>query len=91
MESQQVRLPDVNSNLIILIFVYTNNSKSGYHASDASEYAAKFAEALSLRSDEKLSMRLRARKNARRFSAAVFTSEWVSFTRQLIELYEMQQ
>ena len=63
---------------------------SGFHASTAAEYAARFAKILNLNDDEKIEMRLLARKNARRFSEAVFTREWVWYMGQLIELFKKQ-
>ena len=62
----------------------------GFHASNADEYAAYFRKVLCLSIEEKLEMRLRARKNARRFSETVFSREWVSFMDCLIGLYHEQ-
>ena len=62
----------------------------GFHASDASEYAAQLLKVFDLNTEEKLEMRLRARKNARRFSETVFSREWASFMGCLIDLYQQQ-
>lgn len=50
--------------------------RTGYHASHTAGYADAFEAALALPPAEKLAMRLRARKNATRFSEEEFERKW---------------
>ncbi|KAI7334411.1 UDP-Glycosyltransferase/glycogen phosphorylase [Hortaea werneckii] len=50
---------------------------TGFHASTAQDFAAGFAQALSLGPEEKFAMRVRARESSWRFSERVFSEAWV--------------
>ncbi|MCJ1403483.1 asparagine-linked glycosylation protein [Xylographa trunciseda] len=58
------------------IVVDVDGGPTGFHASTASEYAEAFSGALSLSSEEALTMRHRARLSAKRFSEERFASRW---------------
>jgi alpha-1,2-mannosyltransferase len=60
--------------------------KIGFHASTAEQYAAAFAEALSLSTEETVAMRLRARLSARRFTEEVFAGKWIEQMERLVAL-----
>ena len=62
----------------------------GFHASTTDEFAAGFAKALELSSDDALAMRLRARKSALRFSEEVFAEAWLKHLEQLVQLMPAQ-
>jgi alpha-1,2-mannosyltransferase len=64
----------------------TDNVTLGFHASTEEEYAAAFAEALDLSTEEKVAMRLRARQSARRFTEEVFAGKWLSQMETLVNL-----
>ncbi len=60
---------------------------SGFHATTAEEYAQGFQKALSLAPKEKLAMRRRARKSAKRFTDRQFAEKWLTNMDKLVELY----
>lgn len=57
------------------IVVEIDGAATGFHATSAAEFAAGFEKALSLR--DKVAMRLRARKSAKRFTEEEFGKKWV--------------
>lgn len=61
---------------------------AGYHASTESEYAHRFAEALSMSEEATSAMRKRARASSKRFTEEVFAAKWVE---QLGKLMEIQR
>lgn len=60
---------------------------TGYLASTVEEFTERFRKALGLWAEEKVKMRERARRSARRFSEQVFEEKWM---RQMERLVEMQ-
>lgn len=63
-------------------------SVEGYHASTESEYATRFAEALSMSEEATIEMRKRARASSKRFTEETFAMKWVE---QLGKLIDIQQ
>ena len=63
-------------------------SAEGYHASTESEYATRFAEALSMSEEATIEMRKRARASSKRFTEETFAMKWVE---QLGKLIDIQQ
>ncbi|KAL8739662.1 MAG: hypothetical protein Q9190_007560 [Brigantiaea leucoxantha] len=59
---------------------------TGFHASTEEEYAARFAEALSMSPEDTLAMRKRARISAGRFTESEFAKRWVGQMGKLIGL-----
>lgn len=59
---------------------------TGFHAMTEEEYAAAFETALTLPEDEKVAMRLRARKSAQRFSGQEFSRMWLGEMQKLVDL-----
>jgi len=59
---------------------------TGYLASTEEEFAEGFRKALGLGTEEKVEMRERARKSARRFSEEVFEEKWIRQLKRLVEL-----
>ena len=68
------------------IVVEFQGGPTGFHASTATEYAAAFANALSLSSAETLAMRHRARASANRFTEEAFAARWEKYMETLIEM-----
>lgn len=64
---------------------------TGFRASTEEEFAAAFEAALTLPSDEKVAMRLRARKSALRFTEEEFSRKWVVEVEKLVSLREKQK
>ncbi|CZT44837.1 related to ALG11 protein [Rhynchosporium secalis] len=59
---------------------------TGFHATTADEFAAAFEQALSLSLKEKMSMRLRARESAKRFTEEEFVKGWIEGMERLVDL-----
>ena len=70
------------------IVIDVDGLPTGYHASTASEYAAAFGNALSLSSPDKIAMRQRARKSAKRFTEEAFADRWLQQFAKLIKLQD---
>ena len=68
------------------IVVDVDGLPTGYHASTASEYAAAFENALSLSLPDKIAMRQRARKSAKRFTEEAFADRWLEHVANLVKL-----
>ncbi|KAF4551887.1 ALG11 mannosyltransferase-like protein [Elsinoe fawcettii] len=60
------------------IVVDIDGKPTGFHASTANEFASGFDKALGLTKEETLTMRLRARKSARRFTDGEFRRKWIA-------------
>ncbi|KAF1809934.1 UDP-Glycosyltransferase/glycogen phosphorylase [Eremomyces bilateralis CBS 781.70] len=60
--------------------------RTGFHASTAAEYQEAFMSAMELPDGEKVKMRLRARRNARRFSEAEFSGKWLDHLAMLVDM-----
>lgn len=58
----------------------------GFHASTAEQFAQGFEKALSLPRQDKIAMRLRARKSAQRFTEAEFAKKWIVGMEELFGL-----
>ena len=67
------------------IVIDTEGGATGYHASTEAEYATAFSTALALPAKDALSMRLRARENAKRFGNAQFDESWIKSMDILID------
>ncbi|RDW60360.1 alpha-1,2-mannosyltransferase ALG11 [Aspergillus mulundensis] len=59
---------------------------TGFRATTEEEFADAFEKALSLSADEKVAMRLRARKSALRFTEEEFSKKWVGEVRKLVDM-----
>ncbi|KAL4900536.1 hypothetical protein BDW74DRAFT_161600 [Aspergillus multicolor] len=59
---------------------------TGFRATTEEEFADAFGKALSLRAEEKVAMRLRARKSALRFTEEEFSKKWVGEVRKLVDM-----
>ncbi|KAK2838267.1 hypothetical protein FQN49_006454 [Arthroderma sp. PD_2] len=59
---------------------------TGFHATTEIEFAAAFEAALALPEEERLAMRLRARKSAQRFSGQQFEKKWLCEMDKLVDL-----
>lgn len=68
-----------------------NANFTGFHATTASQFAEGFAKALSLSPDEKLAMRLRARKSAKRFTEEEFAKGWLSALDVMVKAKESKK
>lgn len=68
------------------IVVAVDGEKTGFHASTEEEFAEGFESALSMTSEEKVKMRVRARKSAERFTEGVFARGWVLMMARLVFL-----
>lgn len=68
------------------IVVDMDGEPTGFHASTAEEYAAGYGKALDLGLEEKVAMRLRARKSSKRFSEDVFDDQWIVHMEKLVSL-----
>ncbi|OJJ47493.1 hypothetical protein ASPZODRAFT_64276 [Penicilliopsis zonata CBS 506.65] len=68
------------------IVVDLGDGATGFRALSEEEFAAAFEAALALPVEEKVAMRLRARKSAQRFSDVEFCSKWVDRLEKLVEL-----
>ncbi|TKA67781.1 GDP-Man:Man(3)GlcNAc(2)-PP-Dol alpha-1,2-mannosyltransferase, partial [Friedmanniomyces simplex] len=72
------------------IVIDIDGKPTGFRATTPEEFAAGFAEALSLPGDEAFAMRQRARKSSWRFSEQVFSDAWTGHLEQLVELASPQ-
>ncbi|PNP40388.1 hypothetical protein TGAMA5MH_07715 [Trichoderma gamsii] len=70
------------------IVTKVDGEPTGFHASNAAEFAAGYEAALSL--PDPLAMRLRARKSAKRFSEEVFEAQWLAQMGRLVALGKRQ-
>ncbi|GAM82961.1 hypothetical protein ANO11243_009470 [Dothideomycetidae sp. 11243] len=68
------------------IVVEIDGGRTGFHASTEEEYALAFKEALGVEEGEKLAMRARARKSARRFTEREFATKWAEHMEGLVGL-----
>jgi alpha-1,2-mannosyltransferase len=68
------------------IVVEIDGLPTGFHASTVEEYAEGFRKALSLSPEEMMSMRLRARKSAQRFTDGIFAKHWLRHMDELVQL-----
>ena len=68
------------------IVVDLGDGGTGFHATTETEYAAAFEAALALPEEEKVAMRLRARKSSKRFSDEEFARRWLVEMEKLVEL-----
>ena len=68
------------------IVISTRDGPTGYHASTEREYSLAFGNALSLDRGEALAMRMRARRNARRFNVEAFNDGWIKHVERLVAL-----
>ncbi|RAL65518.1 hypothetical protein DID88_001084 [Monilinia fructigena] len=59
---------------------------TGFHASTSEQFAQGFESALSLPREDKIAMRLRARKSAQRFTEAEFAKKWIVGMEELVLL-----
>ena len=59
---------------------------TGFRTTTEEEFAAAFEAALALPADEKVAMRTRARKSARRFSDEAFAKQWIEQMEKLVGL-----
>ncbi|KAM0309360.1 hypothetical protein ACHAO8_009108 [Botrytis cinerea] len=59
---------------------------TGFHASTAEQFAEGFESALALPREDKIAMRLRARKSAQRFTEAEFAKKWIVGMEELVTL-----
>ncbi|KAG8622760.1 hypothetical protein KVT40_009271 [Elsinoe batatas] len=66
------------------IVVDVDGKPTGFHASTSTEFARGFGKALSMTKEETLSMRLRARKSARRFTEGEFRKKWTVHLETLV-------
>ena len=73
------------------IVIDRGDGPTGFHASNPTEYAQAFVRALTLSSDEKLAMRLRARASAKRFGEDEFAEDWVTQAERLVQLRHAPQ
>ncbi|KAK0792316.1 asparagine-linked glycosylation protein [Friedmanniomyces endolithicus] len=72
------------------IVVEIDGKPTGFRATTPEQFAAGFAEALSLPADEAFAMRQRARKSSWRFSEQVFNDAWTSHLEILVDLASPQ-
>jgi alpha-1,2-mannosyltransferase len=63
--------------------------RTGFHATTATEFAEGFEKALAL--ENKLEMRLRARRSAQRFTEEEFAKKWISQMERLVKLRQLHQ
>ncbi|KAK7554556.1 alpha-1,2-mannosyltransferase ALG11 [Phyllosticta citricarpa] len=73
------------------IVVEMEDGATGFHATTATQFAQGFKAALSLSTQEKVAMRLRARQSAGRFSESVFACKWLVQMGRLVELQRTLQ
>ena len=59
---------------------------TGFRATTETEFAAAFEAALALPEEEKVAMRLRARKSAQRFTEEEFARKWLNELEKLVRL-----
>ncbi|EXJ77691.1 alpha-1,2-mannosyltransferase [Capronia epimyces CBS 606.96] len=59
---------------------------TGFHAESEEEFAAAFQRVASLEPQERLAMRLRGRKSARRFTEAAFAQRWTEEMEKLVRM-----
>lgn len=67
-------------------WMWIANENAGFHASTTQQYTDAFLKALTLSPEERLAMRHRARKSARRFSDRVFAEKWLQNMDRLVRL-----
>ncbi|KAK0867094.1 asparagine-linked glycosylation protein [Friedmanniomyces endolithicus] len=72
------------------IVVDIDGKPTGFRATTPEQFAAGFAEALSLPANEAFAMRQRARKSSWRFSEQVFNDAWTSHLEILVDLASPQ-
>ncbi|PYH46118.1 alpha-1,2-mannosyltransferase ALG11 [Aspergillus saccharolyticus JOP 1030-1] len=70
------------------IVVDLGDGATGFRANTEDEFAAAFEAALALPEEEKVAMRLRARKSALRFTEEEFSLKWVKELEKLVKLKE---
>ncbi|PYH99233.1 alpha-1,2-mannosyltransferase [Aspergillus ellipticus CBS 707.79] len=68
------------------IVIDLGDGATGFRASTEEEFAASFEAALALPEEEKVAMRLRARKSALRFSEEEFSVKWIAEVAKLVHL-----
>ncbi|KKK27108.1 hypothetical protein ARAM_000006 [Aspergillus rambellii] len=68
------------------IVVDLGDGATGFHAQTEEEFAAAFEAALALSAEEKMAMRLRARKSALRFTEEEFAVKWVGEIGKLVRM-----
>ncbi|RAL09507.1 alpha-1,2-mannosyltransferase ALG11 [Aspergillus homomorphus CBS 101889] len=68
------------------IVVDLGDGATGFRASTEDEFAAAFEAALALPEEEKVAMRLRARKSALRFTEEEFSLKWIGEVEKLVNL-----
>ena len=68
------------------IVVDLGDGATGFRASSEAEFAAAFEAALALPEEEKVAMRLRARKSALRFTEEEFRAKWIEQVEKLVDL-----
>ncbi|KAL4896479.1 hypothetical protein BDV59DRAFT_107344 [Aspergillus ambiguus] len=71
------------------IVVDLGDGATGFRASTEEEFAAAFEAALALPAEEKVAMRLRARKSALRFTEEEFAAKWLAEVEKLVRLQTM--
>ncbi|PWY76420.1 UDP-Glycosyltransferase/glycogen phosphorylase [Aspergillus sclerotioniger CBS 115572] len=68
------------------IVIDLGDGATGFRASTEEEFAAAFEAALALPAEEKVAMRLRARKSALRFTEEEFSLKWIGEIEKLVRL-----
>nr|KMM73356.1 alpha-1,2-mannosyltransferase ALG11 [Coccidioides posadasii RMSCC 3488] len=68
------------------IVVDLEEGATGFRATTEVEYAAAFEAALALPDEEKITMRMRARKSAQRFTEEEFEKKWLGDMEKLVDL-----
>ncbi|OOF97017.1 glycosyltransferase family 4 protein [Aspergillus carbonarius ITEM 5010] len=68
------------------IVVDLGDGATGFRASTEEDFAAAFEAALALPAEEKVAMRLRARKSALRFTEEEFSLKWIGEIEKLVQL-----
>ncbi|RAK82406.1 alpha-1,2-mannosyltransferase ALG11 [Aspergillus fijiensis CBS 313.89] len=68
------------------IVVDLGDGATGFRANTEDEFAAAFEAALALPEEEKVAMRLRARKSALRFTEEEFSLKWIKEVEKLVQL-----
>jgi alpha-1,2-mannosyltransferase len=73
------------------IVVDLGDGATGFRASSEEEFAAAFEAALALPEEEKVSMRLRARRSALRFTEEEFAGKWIVEMEKLVRLRQQRK